>query len=58
MTTTTTTQARVAVKLRLPPALARDLKEQYAQTYPQHRLSFNAWLVELLADGAAAPDSR
>jgi len=36
-------------KLRMPQALMAELREQYAQTYPQHRLSMNAWLLMLIA---------
>ena len=34
--------------IRLPAALAAKLKNEYAQTYPEHRQSYNAWLVERL----------
>jgi len=34
--------------IRIPEALFAQLKERHAQTYPEHRLSFNAWLVRLI----------
>ena len=36
--------------IRLPEALWDSLHEEYAQTYPTHRLSMNAWLVKRLEE--------
>ena len=41
-------------KLRMPQALMAELREQYAQSYAQHRLSMNAWLVRLLLQALSA----
>ena len=32
-------------KLQMPQAQMKKLREEYAQTYSQHRLGFNAWLL-------------
>ena len=51
-------------KLRMPQALMAELREQYAQSYAQHRLSFNGWLLHLIraaplkAHFFAAPSSN
>ena len=42
-------------KLRMPQAQMKELREQYAQTYAEHRLSMNTWLVRLLLQGLEAP---
>ena len=34
--------------IRMPKEVLAQLKDQYANTYALHRLSFNAWLVERL----------
>lgn len=35
--------------LRMPLALWQQIKDEYASTYPQHRLSLNKWLVKRIA---------
>lgn len=40
--------------LRIDEDLLRRLKDRHAQTYPQHRLSFNAFLTKILADALPA----
>ena len=35
--------------IRLSDELAQQLRDEYAQTYAQHRLSFNAFLSKALA---------
>ncbi len=35
-----------AVTIRFPEPLLTMIKETHAATYPHHRLSFNAWLVD------------
>ena len=36
------------ITLRMPKEVLAMLKQEYANTYPQHRLSFNAWAVQKL----------
>lgn len=37
--------------LRLPEELFTRLREEHAQSYPEHRLSFNRWLLALIERG-------
>jgi hypothetical protein len=39
----------VHIDIRMPESEAAALRELYAVTYPEHRLSFNRWLVAILA---------
>jgi hypothetical protein len=32
--------------LRLPQETLEKLRDEHARTYPEHRLSFNAWLLK------------
>ena len=45
-------------KLRMPRALMAELREQYVQTYVQHQLSFNAWLLVRIADPSSLTKPR
>ena len=36
--------------LRMPRALLDQLKDRWAASFDQHRLSFNAWLIEILEE--------
>ena len=38
----------IQITLRLPPETLKALRDEHAQTYPEHRLSFNAWLLARL----------
>ena len=40
---------RTAIVVRIDTAVLARLREEYANTYPAHRLSFNAWVVARLA---------
>ena len=40
---------RTAVTLRVPEALLANLKQDYADSYPYHRESFNTWVLGILA---------
>lgn len=45
---------RMAVRtwtIRLSEELFARLREEHAQSYPQHRLSFNRWLLRLIESG-------
>lgn len=39
--------------LRLPEELFTRLREEHAQSYPEHRLSFNRWLVGVIEAAVA-----
>lgn len=43
----------VAITIRLPHDQHEKLKAAYWRTAQKHRLSFNAWICELLAAGIA-----
>jgi len=43
----------VAITIRLAPKLHEQLKAAYWKTSVKHRLSFNAWMCEVLAAGLA-----
>ena len=45
-------------KLRMPQALMKELREEYAQTYAEHRLSFNAWLLVRITDPSSLTKPR
>jgi hypothetical protein len=47
------------VTIRVPADLLAQLREQYAQTYPLHRMSWNTWLISRLrlSFGFAPPSS-
>ena len=34
------------LNLRLPAELLARLKDEHAKTYPDHRQSFNAWVIQ------------
>jgi hypothetical protein len=36
------------VTIRVPADLLAQLREQHAQTYPLHRMSWNTWLISRL----------
>ena len=36
--------------IRLSDELAQQLRDEYAQTYAQHQLSFNRWIVRRLQE--------
>ena len=36
--------------IRMDEKLLARLKDRWAQTFPQHRLSLNKWMVKLLED--------
>ena len=40
----------VITTLRGPKALADQLHAEHRRTYPEHGLSFNAWLLGMLAE--------
>lgn len=44
--------------LRLPEELFTRLREEHAQSYPEHRLSFNRWLLRLLESGLTTNGGR
>lgn len=43
----------VAITIRLAPEFHEKLKAAYWKTSVKHRLSFNAWICEVLAAGLA-----
>lgn len=46
-------QRIIATNIRTTAALLEEWREEYANTYPAHRLSFNAWIIELVQRGRA-----
>ena len=43
--------------LRMPLALWQQIKDEYASTYPQHRLSLNKWLVKRIQGSPVVRDT-
>lgn len=39
--------------IRLDDGVLAQLKERWAQSFPQHRLSLNRWLAKILEDSLA-----
>ena len=35
----------ITISLRLPPPILRQLRDRHAETYADHRLSFNRWIL-------------
>ena len=47
---------RTLVSIRIPNDLLDKLRTEYRRTYPEHALSFNAWLVRRLAAHGGSRD--
>lgn len=37
----------IRISINVPPELLARLRQQHADTYPQHRLAFAAWLRQI-----------
>lgn len=41
----------IATNIRTTAELLDEWRDDYAETYPKHRLSFNVWLIERIQEG-------
>ena len=48
----------VALNIKIEPALLAKLRDEYAQSYPQHRQAWRTWLSERLEARSAAQEAE